>query len=299
MGVVPRLAVDARGETVMVFSLLGSLTSPILTARGDASAGGWSAVETLAMPPPAAALAGPLLAVQPTGDAVAIWTSGTFDGVNVRWGIWAARYRASAGAWSEPQALSRDQESAQATGVAVNEAGVAFAMWVQSVGEEISAWASRSEAGDAWSDAQRIDRADVGSALLPEVAVDTAGNAIAVWTADDGMRQNVWANRYAAKSGWEGAAPLEDDDAAATVPHIAMDRAGNALVIWTRDDTRDVPWVRWFVASEQAWSDAEPLEAEGDAEGDSTFGRIAVVPDGRAMAVWWRDPAGLYISSFR
>lgn len=300
MGVAPQLAVDARGDARLVFSLLGSLSSPILTARGDAATGRWSAAETVAMPPDGSALGGASIALTSNGDAAAIWTSRRFDGVNLPSRIWAARYSASASAWGEPQPLSLEYESAQATGIAINEAGVAIAVWVQTVGEEISVWSSRSAAdGGGWSDAVRIDRADGGAALLPEIALDAAGNAIAVWTADDGMRQNIWANRFAADGGWSAAAPIEDGDADATVPRIAMDRAGNALVIWTQDSARKVPWVRWFDASKQAWDPAEALEPEAGSESDSTFGRIAVAPDGRAIAVWARDPGGIFASRLR
>lgn len=37
---------------------------------------------------------------------------------------------------------------------------------------------------------------DEREAFGPQVAVDPRGNALAVWEKDDGIRYNIWANRF-------------------------------------------------------------------------------------------------------
>ena len=47
-----------------------------------------------------------------------------------------------------------------------------------------------------WGTAERIETDDSGHAAGVQIGVDTSGNAIAVWSQDDGSRNNIWAKRY-------------------------------------------------------------------------------------------------------
>ena len=68
-----------------------------------------------------------------------------------------------------------------------------------------------------------------GSFIDPSIAVDTAGNALAVWQQSDGTRDNIWANRYTPGGGWGTAELIETNNAGDAVnPQIAIDTAGNA-----------------------------------------------------------------------
>ena len=53
-----------------------------------------------------------------------------------------------------------------------------------------------------WHAAELVETDDAGDASIPQVAVDSSGNAIAVWFQSDGIRRNVWANRYVPGVGW-------------------------------------------------------------------------------------------------
>jgi hypothetical protein len=297
LGLVPRLGVDELGNSLVVFSQFDlSGVAVVATARAKADSRIWSSTETLTRMPERHS-GGPELAMEPGGDAVVAWTTRMADLIMV----WAARYRASDGTWSTPRQLSPEVGYAQAGGVAINEHGAAVVTWMQAESaeaEEFAVWSSRSDAiGTDWSTPQRIDLAGSGLALLPEVAIDAAGNATAVWSSDDGTRQSAWTNRYSvATGGWQAAERLEaDDEADAIVVRLGVDGDGNALAIWTRDDdVRKLPWVRWYDASKAAWGSAEPLHSEGT--GDSTLGQVAVMPDGRAIAVWSNDVKHIFVS---
>jgi len=47
-----------------------------------------------------------------------------------------------------------------------------------------------------WATAALIERNNTGHAFQPEIAVDAAGNALAVWAQNDGTRYDIWSNRY-------------------------------------------------------------------------------------------------------
>jgi hypothetical protein len=71
---------------------------------------------------------------------------------------------------------------------------------------------------------------------LPQIAVDSVGNAIAVWNQSDGTRNNIWANRFNGTS-WGTAELLETDNAdGAFSPQIAFDSSGNAIAVWNQSD---------------------------------------------------------------
>jgi len=69
------------------------------------------------------------------------------------------------------------------------------------------------------------------------IAVDSSGNALAVWQQFDGSRINIWANRYVVGSGWLVAELIETDNIGhAQFPQIAVDALGNALAVWQQSD---------------------------------------------------------------
>ena len=64
-----------------------------------------------------------------------------------------------------------------------------------------------------WGTAELIEIDNAGSAYHPTVAFDATGNALAVWQQHDGIRSNIWNNRYTAGSGWGTPELIETNDA--------------------------------------------------------------------------------------
>ena len=50
-------------------------------------------------------------------------------------------------------------------------------------------------AGVGWGSAELIE-SDNGNVYYLQVAMDAAGNAVAVWSQSDGTRRNIWANVF-------------------------------------------------------------------------------------------------------
>jgi hypothetical protein len=83
-----------------------------------------------------------------------------------------------------------------------------------------------------------IETDNSGHALESQIAFDSSGNAIAVWTQWDSTqsRDNIWANRFNGNS-WGTAELLEEDDNGdASQPQIAFDSSGNAIAVWKQSD---------------------------------------------------------------
>jgi hypothetical protein len=175
----------------------------------------------------------PQVAVDAVGNAVAVW--GQWDGT--RWNIWANRYEAGTG-WGSAVLIETDNSgNAVHPQIAVDVAGNAVAVWYQSDGTWENIWANRYEAGTGWGSAVLIETDDSGSASGAQVAVDGAGNAVAVWDQLDGTRYNIWANRYEAGTGWGSAVLIETDNSGSvSEPQVAVDGGGNAVAVWYQND---------------------------------------------------------------
>ncbi len=96
----------------------------------------------------------------------------------------------------------------------------------------LSVLASHYVAGKGWSTSVRLDfgideTLDNFSVFrrTPQIAMDSQGNAVAVWT----TRGRVWASRYAIGSGWSPPSDLGNGN---VFPRVAMDNCGNSVVVW-------------------------------------------------------------------
>ena len=115
--------------------------------------------------------------------------------------------------------------------------GNAIAVWPQSDGLRNNIWANRYTVGTGWGTPTLIETDNAGSASIPRIAMDTAGNAIAVWQQSDGVQDNIWANRYTVGIGWGTATLIETDNSGpAGGPQIIMDGNGNAIAVWSQTD---------------------------------------------------------------
>jgi hypothetical protein len=104
----------------------------------------------------------------------------------------------------------------------------------------------------------RWARAEVlGHGSLGGLSVNGAGEATLVFLDDSGRLQ---ARHFAPTAGWEPAALLTAD-AAARMPQVAMDEAGNAVAVWLRQGSNPLLGVPWaaFYRSGQGWGSPTPI----------------------------------------
>jgi len=109
-----------------------------------------------------------------------------------------------------------------------------MAVWRQwdDQGVAISIWANRYDVvSGTWGTATLIETGS-GAADNADVAMDSSGNAIAVWKQSDGTFNSTYANRYVVGQGWGTATLIETQTGAADNPKVATDGNGNAIAVW-------------------------------------------------------------------
>jgi hypothetical protein len=216
------------------------------------------------------------------GNAFAIWQQS--DGV--RTNIWACRYVQSFG-WELPELVeTNDAFPAIDPAIAVDGDGNALAVWVQSDGSFQTMYSAGYTDGVGW---EAIGLVAPGlmeeDANLPDLAGDGNGDFMAVWIQDDGIRNNVRANRYNVDTGWGTAVLVEtNDDGTSMGPSVAMDASGNAVAVWDQYDGLRYNIYANHYETGSGWGTAELLEDIDDGYAESPS--VVMDSEGNAIAVW-------------
>jgi hypothetical protein len=138
----------------------------------------------------------------------------------------------------------------------------------------------------SWGTATIIDNED-GRAHLPNVAIDSNGNAWAVWVQSHDFEFSIWANRFSVDNGsWGQAVLIEQIDNDAIHPEIAVDNLGNALAVWAQQNDAGGAyniWANRYSTNNTSWGSAEMLE---ESTGDAKYPKVAVDDTGNAFVVW-------------
>jgi hypothetical protein len=178
--------------------------------------------------------------------------------------------------------------------IAVSADGGGFVVWpAMNRDEPARLWAAHYSTAGGWEEAQSIAAAGAGQAVLPVVAADGAGGAMAVWAQDAGTNEETWSNRYSPARGWLGAGRLDssapsDTFPVATAPRVAVNGRGIGFAAWTRL-TQASPAVlsRAYAARfapDVGWAAGQPIDSDVAAQQVE----IAVDATGSAVAVWTR-----------
>lgn len=188
--------------------------------------------------------------------------------------------------WDEPVlAESYDVSSVSDSECATDGNGNFMAVWVQFESPGSSICAALCDADQGWLDAELIEETDE-EVVTPKVAMNAAGDAIAAWVQmnESTFKRDVWSNRYVKDVGWLGPEQVEDNSSAEDrVIAVAMDSAGNAMVVWTRYEAAiDVMASRYEAGV--GWSG--PIVLDSSELTDSSFPSVAVDGDGDFTVVW-------------
>lgn len=268
----PQVAFDSSGNAMAVWQ-----QSDNIMARHYTPAGQWDTTQPIETAVGAANK--PQVAFDSAGNAIAVWyqSDGSYNN------IYANRYIADSG-WGTAVKIETVDGDVNDPQIAVDSSGNAIAVWEQSTGPCFSLRGNLYTAGIGWGTAVLLETDDSGDVDQPQVSFDPDGNAIAVWHQSNGSIFSIWANRYTAGGGWEGAELLETDDSGdAYDAQVAFDLSGNAIAVWEQGYGGYYSiWANLYTAG-TGWGTPVPVETE---TGDTWNPRIAFDSFGNAVAVW-------------
>jgi uncharacterized protein GlcG (DUF336 family) len=288
----PQVAVDPEGNAVAVWYQSDGSYDSIYSNRYDALSGAWGTAQAIESNTGDAY--GPQVAVDPSGNAVAVWyqNDGSYNS------IYSNRYDALSGTWGTAQLIEDNIRSAYAPQVAVDLDGNAVAVWRQNDGSYDTIYSNRYDAlSGTWGGTAQAIEGNTGSAYGAQVAFDPSGNAVAVWYQWDGSYDSIYSNRYDALSGtWGGTAQaIEGNTGGAYNPQVAFDSDGNATVVWYQHDgTYNNIYFNRYDELSGMWGTAQAIEGN---TGNADAPQVAVDPSGNAVAVW-RQHDGTYYTIY-
>lgn len=242
----------------------------------------------------------PKVAFDSNGDAIAVWSQ-KIGGI---YSIYVNHFDMATGSWLETPILIEhdDTGGAAAPQIACDGHGNAIVVWYQYDGTRTNIYANRYDAAsDSWqSSATLIEQDNAGHAAEPQIAMNSKGDALAVWSLQDGTRYDIYANRFDAESGnWGSSGLIEHDNTGSGLsPHIAMDRYGNGVAVWRQNDgTRTKAYSNRYDAAIEAWQYNATLIGDNNI-GDIENIDITIDGKGLATAYWIQDDSTSHLSVY-
>jgi hypothetical protein len=247
----------------------------------------------------------PKVALNDSNTAVAVWEEESGNTSK----IWANRY--AMGSWGAPVQISAGLSGSKEPRVAIDSNGNAVVVWTEvaydSNGIGIvsnTIWASCYAVNTgAWTAPVRISNAPSADftfyAYEPNLALDSAGNAVVVWIQD-----GVWSSRYNG-SNWSAPQMLSSGTRKCNVPQVAIDGYDNVFVVWPQDTNAYDPsqpagnsipniWARVYSSTTGTWGAAGLIGKPDLAMNDGTErARIAVNASGDVLVAWQETKSGV------
>ncbi len=231
----PDVALDDDGNAMAVWTQFEGQRANVYASRYT-PAGGWSAPVLIEHQDSGSAWR-TWIDIDRDGNAIALWLQS--DGI--RYSAWSNRHTPNAG-WGTAQAIeSSDAGDVVGIDMAMDAQGNAVVAWEEFdralSGAHTNVWANRYFANSGWGVAELLEIDDAGSATFPQIAMDAAGNALVVWSQNDGTRYNIWSRRMPAGGNWSPPALIETEDAGnAFIGELAIGGGGDAIAVWEQHD---------------------------------------------------------------
>jgi hypothetical protein len=118
----------------------------------------------------------------------------------------------------------------------------------------------------------------------PQVAVDSSGNSLMVWTRSDGTNLRIEARFRAADGTFGATATISQAGRDAYQPQLALDPSGNAIAVWTQYDGAHGRTHAAFRPAGGSFGADQTISPGGR---DAVAPQISIDSTGKAIAVWY------------
>jgi len=184
----PSLDMDDGGNAMVLWLQSEGPANNVMACRYSVVTG-WGEPENIESDP-GTVYNGPVIALDPSGDGFATWSQYSGSSYN----LIVNRFDVSDG-WGVHEVLDGGDHNSITPDLEVDPSGNACIVWVILRGSEETIFSSTLINGMGWTGAEMIEQTS-GRGVYPRIGMDEDGNAVAVWSHDDGRSFNVWANRF-------------------------------------------------------------------------------------------------------
>jgi len=287
----PTVAMTPGGEAVAAWVHFENPNSAIEVVTRPPG-GSFSAPTVLATSEPGSNPQDLQLAVNPAGEIAVAWIQKEPNsGVDPAQFSVLASVGTTGGGFSAPAIISptplTKKNEAENVRLAIDPAGDVTAVWdyYESATELSVVQGASRPFGGSFSAPSRLSETSQ-SAFEPAVAMDSAGDAIAVWTRKNGTNFIIQASSEQAGGSFGAAVELSEAGSNASMPEIAMTPGGAATVVWVRLDAASFSIVQTSSGS-VAGTFSAPLSLSLTGE-NAENPEVAINASGAATVVWQR-----------
>ncbi|MCA1677445.1 MAG: PKD domain-containing protein, partial [Actinobacteria bacterium] len=283
----PQVALDAAGDTVAVWERSDGTNNVVQAAFRPANGPFSAPVDVSATGENAFS---PQIALDAAGNAIVVWRR--FTGTN---SVVQAAVRPAGGSFSTPVDVSATGQNAFSPQVAVNAAGAAIAVWQRDNGTNTIIQAAVRPAGGSFSAPVDVSASTptpsnsecviIDCSQVPQVALDAAGDAVAVWRRSNGTNYVVQAAVRPTGGAFSAPVDLSAAGQDASVPQVALDAAGDAVAVWKRSNGSN--YVVQAAVRPAGGSFSAPVDLSAPGQ-EASEPRVALDAAGDAVAVWER-----------
>lgn len=234
VGTYPSLYVAPGGNAVALWTGGGSRAVRGIWTNQYTFGGSWGTGTALVVAEEIGAfsLSRPAIAGDVNGNAVLVYGQIDIEPGQAWNTIYARRYQGGWQSTSTPVAPRFETRTTNANPVIkMNAQGAAIVAWGNPGNTRFSA--SIGAAG-SWGPATVVNPGPQDLTLLPELGIDSLGNAITAWQVKPST-PDLWVAHYSSASGWVPGALHEETNERAAGPSLAMNERGNAVLAWVQD----------------------------------------------------------------
>lgn len=281
------LAVDVSGNATVVWQGYDG-TNYAIESASLPYGGSWSSPHTLSQY--GINLQSPEVSVDYSGNTVAIWS--TYDGSS---SIIQGCSLPYGGSWGAPVTISSLGENADSPELSMNRNGIgghAVAVWHRYNGTNFVVQSSSLCVGGFWTPPLNITPSGE-DALVPDVSVDSSGNAVMTCCRYDGNMFTTRAAFLPVGQCWGPNYVISTPLSTASQPCSAVDGSGNTISVWTQFDGSNYTIQASTLPVGGSWSSALSLSSNGQ---DAYTPTIAMNTAGDAIAAWIRFDGSNYIA---
>jgi len=128
--------------------------------------------------------------------------------------------------------------------------GNVIAIWTEDTGSGFDVWSNRMNSSGNWENPKLVFKQPDSIAFHPQIEIDEAGDAIAIWHVFNGVNFNLWSSTYGPNTGWSSPELIEEnDDTVWYDSKLVMDASGNAMALWKKETEsgRVDLWANYFI----------------------------------------------------